>query len=155
MSASMLSATVTSCSCKKRCFHRFFSIIKVSTNNNATKRVRPKTWITCKLAASLQCALVCTVCSSTKICFPLRTIQFEKYCFLCVPLSRNDSTVLISKHMISSVNQGYMMQLMIKMLQRSQRIYFEIVQLKEKLMTPQRDAAVQDEDNIQTFSSLH
>ena len=47
--------------------------------------------------------------------------------------------------MISSVNQGYMMQLMIKMLQRSQRIYFEIVQLKEKLITAQRDAAVQDE----------
>ena len=39
-----------------------------------------------------------------------------------------------------------MMQLMIKMLQRSQRIYFEIVHLKEKkLITPQRDAAVQDE----------
>ena len=57
--------------------------------------------------------------------------------------------------MISSVNQGYMMQLMIKMLQRSQRIYFEIVQLKEKLITAQRDAAVHDEDNIQTFSSLH
>ena len=82
--------------------------------------------------------------------------NLKKYCFLCVPLSRNDSTVLISKHMISSVNQGYMMQLMIKMLQRSQRIYFEIVHLKEKkLITPQRDAAVQDEDNIQTFSSLH
>ena len=51
--------------------------------------------------------------------------------------------------------QVYMIQLMIKMLQRSQRIYFEIVQLKEKLITAQRDAAVHDENNIQTFSSLH